>query len=156
MKLKFAYILLFLILYFLNGCAPLVRFSSEKAPAEKAGISSSAKGPVYEETEEEAPPLETFTGKASYYANKFHGRKTASGELYDKAEMTAAHRTLPFGTVIKVTNTANNKSVIVRVNDRGPFVRGRVVDLSRAAAEEVDMIRSGVINVEVDVLSYPD
>ena len=75
----------------------------------------------------------TESGKASYYAKKFQSKKTASGELYDKAKMTAAHKKLPFGTIVKVTNKKNKKSVIVKINDRGPFVKGRIVDLSNSA-----------------------
>ncbi len=91
-------------------------------------------------------------GKASYYADKFHGRTTASGEKYDKNKMTAAHKKLPFGTRVRVTNKGNGKSVIVRINDRGPFVKGRIIDLSRAAATKVDMIRAGVVDVKMEVL----
>lgn len=95
---------------------------------------------------------EVFRGHASYYGNKFHGRNTSSGEPYDKDDYTAAHRTLPFGTRLLVKNIHNNKTVIVRVNDRGPFVRGRILDISRAAAEELDMLSSGVIEVEAIVI----
>ena len=87
-------------------------------------------------------------GTASYYADKYHGKKTASGERYNMHEMTAAHRTLPFGSKVRVTNLNNSKSVVVRVNDRGPFVKGRLIDLSLAAARKLDMIRSGVARVE--------
>ncbi|AWW30108.1 septal ring lytic transglycosylase RlpA family protein [Echinicola strongylocentroti] len=88
-------------------------------------------------------------GQASYYANKFNGRKTASGERYQPGKMTAAHRSLPFGTVVKVKNLRNGKTVKVRINDRGPFVRGRIIDLSKKAARQLDMIRAGVVPVEV-------
>lgn len=91
-------------------------------------------------------------GKASYYADKFHGRKTASGELYDRDKMTAAHRTLPFGTMCKVTNLANGKSVEVRVNDRGPFSRGRVIDVSYKAMSLLGGIHAGLIEVKVEAL----
>lgn len=94
-------------------------------------------------------------GQASYYADKFQGRSTASGEKYDKRKLTGAHRTLPFGTVVRVTNTSNGRSVEVRINDRGPFKAGRVVDVSRAAAEKLDMIRAGVIDCTVEVISRP-
>lgn len=94
-------------------------------------------------------------GQASYYADKFHGRATASGEKYDKRKFTGAHRTLPFGTVVRVTNTATGQSVDVRINDRGPFKAGRVVDVSRAAAEKLGMIQAGVINCTVQVVSKP-
>lgn len=94
-------------------------------------------------------------GKASYYADKFHGRATASGQKYDKNKMTAAHKTLPFGTVVRVTNTATGKSVDVTVNDRGPFVKGRIVDVSRAAAEKLGMIQAGVIDCTLKIIKEP-
>ncbi len=97
----------------------------------------------------------TEKGQASYYADKFHGRATASGEKYDKKKLTGAHRTLPFGTIVRVTNTANGKSVDIRINDRGPFKAGRIVDVSRAAAEKLDMIKAGVINCTMEVISQP-
>ncbi|MEM6299274.1 MAG: septal ring lytic transglycosylase RlpA family protein [Bacteroidota bacterium] len=96
--------------------------------------------------------VSTENGKASYYADKFHGRTTASGEKYDKNKMTAAHKKLPFGTRVRVTNKTNGKTIIVRINDRGPFVKGRIIDLSRAAATKVDMIRAGVVDVKMEVL----
>jgi peptidoglycan lytic transglycosylase len=91
-------------------------------------------------------------GKASWYGKKFHGRKTASGERYNMYQLTAAHKTLPFGTKVKVTNMDNGKSVVVRINDRGPFVKGRIIDLSRAAAKKVDMINAGVAFVKVEII----
>ncbi|MFN0212633.1 MAG: septal ring lytic transglycosylase RlpA family protein [Saprospiraceae bacterium] len=91
-------------------------------------------------------------GKAGYYADSLHGRKTASGEKYDKFEFTCAHKTLPFGTKVRVTRLDNKKSVIVRVNDRGPFVEGYVTDISRAAAEEIGLIKIGVTRVKLEVL----
>ena len=92
------------------------------------------------------------TGAASYYADKFHGRKTASGETFDNGELTMAHRTLPLGTLVKVTNLANNTSVVVRVNDRGPYSGGRVADLSRAAAEKLKMIQRGIVDVALHIV----
>ncbi|NLO10929.1 MAG: septal ring lytic transglycosylase RlpA family protein [Candidatus Cloacimonetes bacterium] len=89
---------------------------------------------------------------ASYYYGKFHGRKTASGERFDQYALTCAHKTLPFQTILKVTNPKNGKSVVVRVNDRGPFTRGRDIDLSYAAAQEIGMLQAGVIPVEVQVI----
>lgn len=93
-----------------------------------------------------------LTGKASYYHDKFNGRKTANGEIFDNDKLTAAHKTLPFGTKVRVKNLRNNKTVSVVINDRGPFVAGRIIDLSRAAAAKIGMIRSGVAEVEVLVL----
>ena len=94
-------------------------------------------------------------GKASYYAKRFHGRKTANGERFDVNDMTAAHRRLPFGSRVRVTNLKNGRSVVVRINDRGPFARGRVIDLSPAAARRIDMIKAGIVPVEVEILSLP-
>ena len=95
----------------------------------------------------------TSDGLASYYADKYQGRKTANGETFDTTRLTAAHRTLPFGTRVRVTNVVNGKSVIVRVNDRGPFVAGRVIDLSPAAAKQLDMLRAGTVRVKLEVLT---
>lgn len=89
---------------------------------------------------------------ASYYGDEFHGKKTASGEIYNKWALSCAHKTLPFGTKVKVVNLKNGKSVIVRVNDRGPFVKGRIIDLSFAAAKEINMIKNGVVRVKVQVI----
>ncbi|UCC12427.1 MAG: septal ring lytic transglycosylase RlpA family protein [candidate division WOR-3 bacterium] len=91
-------------------------------------------------------------GKASYYGDEFHGRKTSSGEVYDKWKYTCAHRELPFGTRVRVTNLSNNKTVVVRVNDRGPFVKGRVIDLSFVAAREIAMLKAGIVKVKIEVV----
>lgn len=92
-------------------------------------------------------------GKASWYGKRFHGRKTACGERYDMFALTAAHRKLPLGSVLRVTNLANNRHVIVRVNDRGPYIGGRIIDLSVAAATELRMVTKGVSKVKIEVLS---
>lgn len=93
---------------------------------------------------------------ASYYADKFNGRKTANGEIFDMNGYTAAHKDLPFGTQLKVTNLANGKSVVVRVNDRGPFVAGREIDLSKAAAMKLDMTGAGTANVAIEIIDKAD
>ena len=89
------------------------------------------------------------SGKASYYADKFDGRKTANGEIFDQSKITAAHKTLPFGTSVTVKNLSNGKTVKVRINDRGPFVAGRIIDLSKKAAKKIDLINAGVAKVEI-------
>ncbi len=94
------------------------------------------------------------TGVASWYGHPYHGRRAANGEIYDMEKMTAAHRTLPFGTRVMVTNLTNEKSVEVKINDRGPFAGGRIIDLSRAAAERIAMIGPGTAKVRVMVLGY--
>jgi rare lipoprotein A len=91
-------------------------------------------------------------GWASWYGEKFHGRRTASGEVYDMYQMTAAHKTLPLGTSVMVTHVNNGKSVEVTINDRGPFVKGRIIDLSYAAAQALEMVEEGVAKVRVEVL----
>jgi len=91
-------------------------------------------------------------GKISFYGSKFHGRRTASGERFDQNALTAAHPRLPFGTRLRVTNLSNGKSVVVRVNDRGPFIKNRILDVSRAAARELEMIDAGVVRARVEVL----
>ncbi|BAN46738.1 septal ring lytic transglycosylase RlpA family protein [Metapseudomonas resinovorans] len=91
-------------------------------------------------------------GKASYYGSRHHGRRTASGERFDQHALTAAHRTLPFGTRVKVTNLNNDRTVVVRINDRGPHTRGRIIDLSHEAAERLGMLRAGVALVRVETI----
>jgi rare lipoprotein A len=96
--------------------------------------------------------LPSETGTASYYGREFHGRETASGRTYRRDEMTAAHRTLPFGTRVRVTNLENGRSVVVTITDRGPFRRERVIDLSKRAARKLDFLRAGTTRVRLDVL----
>ncbi len=127
-----ALILQFLLLL-ITSCGPSERFSSAVTPGSPEG------------------PHE-LSGLASYYADDFHGKTTANGEVFDMEALTAAHRTLPFGSVLRVTNLENGKEVTVRVNDRGPFVGDRVIDLSLAAARELGLEASGVAKVSIDVL----
>lgn len=102
----------------------------------------------------EVEPASTSLGKgiASYYGRRFHGRRTANGERFDMNAMTAAHKTLPFGSMVQVTNPQTGKSVIVRINDRGPYAHGRTIDLSRAAAEQVGIVSRGHGSVELSLL----
>jgi rare lipoprotein A len=94
-------------------------------------------------------------GYASYYADRLHGRRTASGERYHVRKLTAAHRTLPFGTLVRVRVLKTDASVKVRINDRGPFVKGRIIDLSWLAAKKLGLLRKGVAKVEIEVLKRP-
>jgi len=96
--------------------------------------------------------IDTFSGIGSWYGGKFHGRNTTSGEVFDQYALTGAHRTLPFGTFVRVTHTYNNQSVVIRINDRGPFVAGRVIDLSMAAADIIGLKSRGLGEVYVEVL----
>ncbi len=138
--MKFIIITASVAIILLSSCTPSVRFASVKFSK------IAASGPEPDNV------TSVITGKASYYSDKFHGRRTASGSTYNKNELTAAHRTLDFGTIVRVTNILNNKIVVVKITDRGPFVTGREIDLSRAAAEQLGMIQSGVIDVKIEVL----
>lgn len=98
--------------------------------------------------------LLTLEGIASYYADDFHGKQTSNGEMYDMHSLTAAHRTFPFDTMVKVTNLSNSRSVVVRVNDRGPYVDGRIIDLSLGAAKVIDLVTTGTTRVKLEVLKW--
>lgn len=132
-----------LVLSILTGCSSTARFTSEKKPTRKPEAAT----PVPAKKEEAV-----LTGVASYYGAKFHGRKTANGETFDMYGLSAAHRLLPFGTRLKVTNLANGKSVVVKVNDRGPFVDDRILDLSYGAARELDMLGTGLATIQIEIL----
>ena len=93
-----------------------------------------------------------WSGVASWYGKRFHGRQTASGEAFDMNAFTAAHPSLPFGTRVRVTNLDNGRSVILKINDRGPFVKRRIIDVSRRAAEELGFVREGITQVRVEVI----
>ncbi len=121
------------------GCAPSARYRSDTGAPFVRSQSPGGRSMVIE-------------GKASYYGKKFHGRQTANGEIFDMYKKTAAHRELPFESVLRVTNLKNNRSVIVRVNDRGPFKAGRILDLSYGAAMDLDMIGDGVADVRIEIL----
>ncbi len=97
---------------------------------------------------------ETYDGIASWYGPKFHGKKTSNGEIYSMYAHTAAHKTLPMNTIVRVTNKENGKTTIVRINDRGPFISGRIIDLSNSAARDIDMIKKGTANVRIEVIGF--
>lgn len=154
--------------FILVSCSSSVRFASgasggannnagsEARPWFSFGTPSPSSKPTKPASSRTAGDLKptdlNFSGVASYYGDEFHGRKTANGERYDRAEFSAAHRSLPFGTLLKVRNTANDRSVIVRVNDRGPWKETRVLDVSYAAAKELDLVKSGTAQIEATVL----
>jgi rare lipoprotein A len=99
-------------------------------------------------------PVLTIEGIASYYAQEFHGRQTANGEIYDMYDLTAAHKTFPFNTIVRVRNIDTGSLIVVRINDRGPFIEGRIIDVSYAAARRLDMIQSGTVRVRLEVLRW--
>ncbi len=137
--------------FYLVGCSAAARFTNNSGesgtsarnvprPAAHSGASSGA--------------LLTVEGMASYYSTDFDKKKTASGEIFDKNALTAAHREFPFGTVLRVTNLSNGKDVTVTVNDRGPFDKSRIIDLSEAAAREIGMIQDGTTKVRIEVVKW--
>ena len=141
--------------------AAIVEKPAEQPVAKKPASTVAAKpaptvveNRMTEEAEAAAKKVKSLgSGEASYYGAAFAGRPTANGETFNPAQMTAAHRTLPFGTKLRVTNTLNGRSVVVRVNDRGPYADNRVIDLSRGAAERIGMIHTGTAQVKLEVIS---
>ncbi len=136
------------------------RFSSSRSSSnyKRKPLSSKAKNPKLIPVIKN-PKLsyrQSWHGTASYYGKKFHGKKTANGEIYNMHAFTAAHKTLPLGTMVKITNIANKKSVIVKINDRGPYIQGRIIDLSYAAAQKLDYIGNGTAEVKIKVLKFGD
>lgn len=148
-----------MLIFFIPACSRQVyHIKGPSKPSNVAVLREKGKMPAsYEVNGERYYPIPsaygfTQTGKASWYGKKFHGRTTANGEIYNMYGKSAAHRTLPLGTYVRVTNLSNRKMIIVRVNDRGPFVKGRVIDLSYTAAKELDLIGVGVGDVRVVAL----
>ncbi len=138
-----------------QGCATVQPAPDFTAPPETAARPAAQ---LPEPAPKENPTAQVKlpqTGKASWYGPGFHGRPTASGEAYDRRDLTAAHRTLPFGTKVKVTNLNNGKSVEVEINDRGPFKKKRIIDLSEAAAKALKMKKSGTETVRLELASGP-
>ncbi|MCF4173053.1 septal ring lytic transglycosylase RlpA family protein [Vibrio sp. McD22-P3] len=129
---KINFIFVVLMFSFLAGCSSTASIDSSKTRS-------------YAKSHE-------LVGQASWYGNKYHGRRTASGERYNMRAYTAAHKTLPFGTIVRVTNTANGKTVDVKINDRGPFVKGRIIDLSRKSFEQIGDISKGIAPVKIEII----
>lgn len=139
MSAQFRLIILLFVLVYVAACSSTSRYSKSN---EKDYKNNSTR------------IIETERGIASFYADEFNGKKTASGEIYDMTEMTAAHPSYPFNTVVIVTNLKNNKSVTVRINDRMPNFKNRIIDLSLKAAEKIEMIRDGIQEVTIEVIEW--
>jgi rare lipoprotein A len=148
---------IFLSSAFLAGCAARHPVASRQPPVQPSGAPSSdatsREGSASSSLRPDGPVEE---GNASWYGAPFHGRQASNGEIYDMYKLTAAHRTLPFNTVVRVTNLSNGKVTTVRITDRGPFVDNRIIDLSYAAAREIDSIGPGVVPVRLEILSAID
>jgi len=146
------------------GNRPTVPVSTPEATEDEAKRSTSAEvqpkpnvtPPRRSRPADTDSAIYTEEGNASWYGAPFHGRKASNGEIYDMNKLTAAHRTLPFDSMVRVTNLNNGKTTTVRITDRGPFVDNRIIDLSRAAAQEIESIGPGIVPVRIEVLSGPD
>ena len=152
MSLVFKYSLICLMIM---GCSSSPRYTTGSTPNRskstkkiKSTSASSKNGKVKHR--------KVMTGISSFYAEDFHGKLTANGEVYDMYGVTAAHKTLPLNTVCRVTNLANNKSLILRINDRGPYIKGRILDCSYGAAKKLDFIKEGTTNVKIEVIEFGD
>ena len=140
-----------IVLILLLGCAPSPRFAERRNQSQEGKTTQSSN---QSNKYLSGKVLLTLEGKVSYYAHDFHGKQTSNGETFDMHALTAAHRTFPFGTKVRVTNLENNKTVLVRVNDRGPFKEGRIMDLSMGAAKEIDLILNGTARARIEVLEW--
>jgi rare lipoprotein A len=156
------------VLLLLSACAPAPKYvTGRNGPRTSGGSTTATPRPV---TPDRPPPRSSagrvpsgperwgdhyLRGMASYYGQEFHGRKTANGEIFNMYKLSAAHRTLPLGTTVRVWNLENGRNVVLRVNDRGPFIEGRILDLSYAAALELEMVSQGVAPVQIEILELP-
>ena len=140
----------------LVGCSSAPRFYSKKPETIKKETKRnfSSEGDKIDTFHNPSNSIESVTGFASFYADAFDGKMTANGEIYNMYELTAAHKTYPFNTMIRVVNLANNKTVIVRINDRGPFIEGRIIDLSLGAATQLGMDKTGVQEVRLEIIEW--
>ena len=147
---KIKFILIFLMI--LSGCSNSPRYRT--GPVKTSGKKSIS--PPSLKTKSNVEHRKVMKGVSSFYAEDFHGKLTANGEVYDMYGLTAAHKTLPLNTIVRVTNLVNNKSLILRINDRGPYVKGRILDCSYGAAKKLDFIVQGTTDVKIEVIEWGD
>ena len=147
---RFLFALIFLMT--LSGCSNSPRYRT--GPVKSSGKKSIS--PPSLKTKSNVEHRKLMKGVSSFYAEDFHGKLTANGEVYDMYGLTAAHKTLPLNTIVRVTNLVNNKSLILRINDRGPYVKGRILDCSYGAAKKLDFIVQGTTDVKIEVIEWGD
>lgn len=138
---------LVVIVLFSLTCSNAPRYTTDNPPPRKNKLARGLNARAYEKV---------FVGVSSFYATDFHGKLTANGEVYDMYGLTAAHKTLPLNTIVRVTNLENNKSIILRINDRGPFVKGRILDCSYGAAVKLGFVDQGTTRVKIEVIEWGD
>tara|TARA_S200000501_G_scaffold312556_1_gene303630 strand:+ start:762 stop:1244 length:483 start_codon:yes stop_codon:yes gene_type:complete len=145
-------VFLFLI-FFTIGCTSSPRYTSQEI---KSSVSKTSSKIDPKKVKKNKKHKKIIYGVSSFYAEDFHGKLTANGEVYDMYGLTAAHKTLPLNTVCRVTNQENNKSLILRINDRGPYIKGRILDCSYGAAKKLDFIVQGTTNVKIEIIEWGD
>ena len=142
------YLILLISALIFSGCTPSPRYASTDIKSKTKKSSKSSKKTTNHKKQ--------YIGISSYYGPQFHGKLTANGEVFDMYGVTAAHKTLPLGTVVRVTNLENDKSLILRINDRGPYVGNRILDCSYGAALKLDFVSEGTAKVKIDVIEFGD
>ena len=140
-----------LVVLILHGCSSSPRYGTGQN-----SFSSSKKNQKNTKSKKTTKHRRILKGVSSFYAEDFHGKLTANGEVYDMYGLTAAHKTLPLNTVCRVTNLSNKKSLILRINDRGPYIKGRILDCSYGAAKKLDFVNEGTTDVKIEVIEWGD
>ena len=162
-------ILILTAILILSGCTPAPRYKSgpvrSKPTVEKKSSNKNSKfdkkskkkkSGKKNQKSEYNPKKKEYTGVSSYYGKAFHGKLTANGEVYDMYGLTAAHKTFPLNTICRVTNLANSKSLILRINDRGPYIDGRILDCSYGAAKKLDFLDDGLAEIKIEIIEWGD
>ena len=143
------FLTVFFIVIFIFSCSPSPRYNSNSTNSIKSSFDKTKKEKIDKSKK-------VYTGISSYYGSKFHGKLTANGEVFDMYGLTAAHKEIPFNTVARVTNLDNDKSLILRINDRGPYIDGRILDCSYGADKKLDFLNQGTTKVKIEVIEWGD
>jgi len=147
----------FVFIFLFFACTPSPRYGSTKSIVKKnKNFKSNTKKSIKKQKADYNPNKKKYVGVSSYYGKDFHGKLTANGEAYDMYGLTAAHKTFPLNTVARVTNLKNGKSLYIRINDRGPYVDGRILDCSYGAAKKLDFLNEGTTEVEIRIIEWGD
>jgi len=141
------------LIFFIIGCTSSPRYKSQEFSSSASKATSKS---IDKKTKKNKKHKKIIYGVSSFYAEDFHGKLTANGEVYDMYGLTAAHKTLPLNTICRVTNQDNNKSLILRINDRGPYIKGRILDCSYGAAKKLDFIVQGTTDVKIEIIEWGD
>ena len=156
MNFKRYIVLLVFYCLFVHSCTSSPRYGAQQLTSSSGKIKEGSKQSSKGSRDKKVKHRKIMNGVSSFYAEDFHGKLTANGEVYDMYGVTAAHKTLPLNTVCRVTNTVNNKSLILRINDRGPYIKGRILDCSYGAAKKLDFINAGTTKVKIEVIEWGD